>query len=77
MLCACLHSNDFNTNSDLDDGDVFMMASQRFSKQVPRYTATEAYDAFETLVFGEVTNTSLLRTLNKPETYATIFQNGK
>ena len=54
-----------------------MMATQRYNPVYSYYTPVRAYDAFETLVFGEITNNSLFREVNRPDTYAMIFQKGE
>ena len=55
---------------------MFMMATQRFNPISDKYTPEDAFDAFETLVFGNVTGESLLRSTGRYVTYATIFQKG-
>lgn len=61
------------------DGDILLLASQKFVRQVADSdNIAKVYDALETLIFGEVTQTSLLRTVNdQGDTYALAFQKGK
>ena len=54
-----------------------MMATQYYAPKVDFYTPTDAYEAFETLVYGNVTGESLFRTLDRPDTYAAIIQKGE
>ena len=56
---------------------MFMMATQRFNPKADYYTPEDAFDAFETLVYGNVTGESLFRAVERKETYATIFQKGE
>lgn len=64
--------------TDVEDGDILMMASQEHvrrednSERVPM-----VYDALEELVYGEITNTTLLRSVSDDgETWAFVFQKG-
>ena len=54
-----------------------MMATQRYNNVLKRFIPVRAYDAFETLVQGSVTQNSIFREIRRPYTYATIFQKGK
>ena len=54
-----------------------MMATKRYNPVFDRYIPVRAYDAFETMVYGEVTNSSIFREINRPDTYAMIFQKGR
>ena len=54
-----------------------MMATKRYNPVYDRYIPTRAYDAFETMVYGEVTNSSIFREINRPDTYAMIYQKGR
>ena len=56
---------------------MFMMATQRFNPKADYYTPEDAFDAFETLVYGNVTGESLFRAVERKETYATIIQKGE
>ena len=62
---------------DLKDGDVFMMAVQKYAPKVDYYSPTDAYDAYEKLVFGEVNGESIFRAIDLPDTYATVYQKGR
>jgi hypothetical protein len=65
-----------NNITDVTDGDVLMMASQRkvLQKANPDLTA---YDALETLVTGGVTNSGIFRSVNSEgETWAFVYKKG-
>ena len=66
--------------TDVEEGDVLMIASSRYirkpdgSDRIP-----QVLDALETLIYGEVTNGSILRSLRSEDedTYALVFQKGR
>lgn len=64
--------------SDVTDGDIIMLATQRYLRQVEgSERIPKVYNALETLIYGEVTNKSLLRTVNdEGDTWAMVFQKG-
>lgn len=64
--------------SDVADGDIIMLATQRYLRQVEgSERIPKVYNALETLIYGEVTNKSLLRTVNdEGDTWAMVFQKG-
>ena len=55
---------------------MFMLATQGFHQVVSRYIPTDVYDAFELEVYGNVTGDSVLRSLNRPYTYAAVYMKG-
>ncbi|XP_053373997.1 cell migration-inducing and hyaluronan-binding protein-like [Mercenaria mercenaria] len=56
------------------DGEVLMMASQI---QIESGTSTAAYDAFERLLYGEVTGSSIFRSVKQDgSTWAFVYQKG-
>lgn len=64
--------------TDIDDGDVLMMASQRFIRQQEDSERVQmSYDAVEMAVYGEVTGKSVLRTVaDDGETWALVYHKG-
>lgn len=64
--------------SDVENGDVLMIASQRKVRQFGgSVRIPQVYDALETLIFGAVSNNSILRTVDDAgETYALVYRKG-
>ncbi|XP_053373073.1 cell migration-inducing and hyaluronan-binding protein-like [Mercenaria mercenaria] len=62
----------------VSDGDILMMATQvQITLKDPSKQSTGAYDAYETLVYGEVTGNSILRSLQQDgSTWAFVYQKG-
>jgi len=65
--------------TDVTEGDVLMMASQKYIRQpIDSMNLPQVFDALETLIHGEVTRDSVLRTIDGlGETYAMVYKKGK
>ncbi|XP_052807766.1 uncharacterized protein LOC128236729 [Mya arenaria] len=63
--------------SGLQDGEILVLASQRRRVASPtKINVKLAFDAFETLIYGEVTGNGLLRSVPDKGTWACVYQKG-